>query len=206
MIKGISIPIAFEHTGRGNKYKEVEVYFSFTDIKNNEIDILEPGGISSKNIQALIKKSSSGNFDYLIPYTVKKIENYDAPHGIKYSIGLIDKNPTTATLFHRIGFFPCSENNLKTILNVFDSPDFYLGVKNDKLYLYIKNSSEYVEIPSQNYSPSCWRGFAHPSITLDGEGTPMDYTKLNWAHILNEIIQAYHEKTSKIESNKAIKQ
>jgi hypothetical protein len=187
--KGISIPIAFNTTYRKKTYDEVEVYFSFTPIKSGGVDLLEPGKVLSKKINCFLNKNRAGSFEFLIPYKVTEIKHYEAPHGMKYHIGLVDENPTTATLSDRVGMIACNKNNLNTFLDAFYNPDFYIAVRDNKLFLRIKSEKGYVEIPSQDYSPNCWRGFAHPSITLEGSESPMDYNKLDWSKILSEICQ-----------------
>jgi hypothetical protein len=186
-IKGISIPIAFNYAYRGQQYGEVEVYFSFNPIKSGEVDLLEPGKVLSKKINNFLNKNIVGSFEFLIPYKVTEIKSYEAPHELRFNISLVDKNPSTATLNNRIGMIPCNENNLATFLDAFPNHDFYIAIRDNRIFLRIKSGERYVEIPSQNYSPSCWMGFAHPAITLEGVGSPMDYKKLDWEKILNDI-------------------
>jgi hypothetical protein len=87
---------------------------------------------------------------------------------MRFNISFVDKNPSTANLSKIIGMIPCNENNLATFLDAFPNHDFYIAIRGNRIFLIIKSRERYVEIPSQNYSPSCWRGFAHPAITLEG--------------------------------------
>lgn len=185
--KGISMPIAFGYDFRGHKYGEIEVYFSFDPISFEEIDLIEPGKFTSKKmLNYFLNKNSAGKFDYLIPYKITPSENYEAPWGMRFAIGLLDRNPTTSTMLNRIGLVTCQENNLDVFLGAF-SPDFYLCVKNNRLFIRIKCGEKYNEIPSQEYSPNCWPGFAHPSILIEGQGTPHDYKDFDWKKIYEEI-------------------
>jgi len=164
------------------------VYFSLKPVKFEDVDLLEPGeALSKKMINYFINKNMAGSFEFLIPYKITKPGSYEAPHGMRYCVGLVDENPTTATLLSRVGMLPCGKNNLDTFLHAFSNPDFYIVIRDNKLFLRIKSGDRYKEIPSQDYSPNCWGGFAHPTITIKGDGTPMDYEKLDWSKILSEI-------------------
>jgi len=192
MFKGISIPIAFfYHYGKQQKYAEVMVYFSIKPIEKTAIDIFSPGEYQLKKSEKLIKKLYPTTFDCLVPFKVSKDKKYEAPNDMKFVIGTDDKNPTTATLLNKISMLPCSSNNLGVLLETFSYPDFYIGIKENKLFLYIKHSDkEYREIPSQPYSHNCWPGFAHSSITLNqtnGASHIHRYTDIDWIKISNEI-------------------
>lgn len=187
-MKGIAIPIGFEYTYRGRRYGEIELYFSFSPITADQVDLLEPGKSHEKKIKQLLEKGKQGSFDYLFPLPPVKIEKYSASEGMRYSIIVLHKNPTTATWQEMIEFYPCKENNLNTTLKLFNYPDFYLSQKDGHFQLLIRGENgDYTAIPAQKYCPRCWPGFAHPAITVQGNQVSK-FSKINWQECLKKIL------------------
>lgn len=117
-VKGIAMPVAFEYTYRGKKHGEVELYFSNKALRVSEIDLLEPGAAQNKNIDNFFKYSEFGKVQCLVPLELKYVGNYEAPHGVRFGIGILSGNPTTATMLERISFLPCSATHAEIIINI----------------------------------------------------------------------------------------
>lgn len=166
-MNGIAFPIGFLYNYRGTRYSEIELYFSFQAIRIEDIDLLEPGRSFARETRHLIKRGLQGDFDFLIPQEPHDIVKYEAPWNMRFSIGTIDKNPTTATMLNRIALYPCKENNLNTTLKLLGSPPFYFSQTDGTFFLHIRSRNDrFVKVPSQHYCPRCWQGFAHPAITM----------------------------------------
>jgi len=190
-MNGIAIPIAFDYNYRGQHYGEINLYFSFEDTSIMDIDILSPGRAFSKEINHLTQRGTQGEFDYLIPISQEDIDKYSAPPGRKHAIRIVNSNPTTATYFQRVELLPCKENNLNTMVKLAGFPDFYISFLEGVFNLWIKNENgEYVAIPAQNYSPTCFHDFAHSVITLKGKSsvTPIyNISEIDWNKVLEEL-------------------
>lgn len=185
-MKGIAFPIGFKYLFRGRKYGEVELYFSQEPMCVEEVDLLEPGEGYSKNIQYMIKRGVQGDFDCLLPLEAIEVGNYDAPSGMRFPIGVSNNNPTTATMLDRVELFPCKSNNLSTMLKLLNDPPFYLSHSEGGFRLHINVGGKYAEIPCQSYSPRCWSGFAHPSITkvgASGNKSLSKFSDLDWEEV-----------------------
>ncbi|MFV3306054.1 hypothetical protein ACNFBT_12310 [Pseudomonas sp. NY15181] len=194
MIKGIALPIAF-YRQRGEKllYKEIQIYFSFEPIPIEIRDTPFNGDLDKKLLSEMINKSYPKGFDFLVPYKITKGHSYEATHGVRRKISILDLNPTTATLRNHIGLMPCSHNNLPPLLEAFGHPDFFLESDTNSMKINIKSGDQYFSVPSQNYSPNCWAEFAHPSITLEGGSQPMNYEEINWSQAFIEMARYSHE-------------
>ncbi|WED22821.1 hypothetical protein L3Q72_05360 [Vibrio sp. JC009] len=187
MIKGIALPIAFNCNFRGERYKEVNLYFSFVPIDYKEIDIINVDRTKSRDVK-LLKGNLYQEYHYLLPYKTKSTSGYEAPPGKRFNIGLIDKNPTTATLFNKIALMPCLSRNLEPLLELTGYPDFYIGLEYDRFFLYIKrNMGEYTMVPAQDESISCWNEYAHPHISYHGENNPETYESINWEEVIKDL-------------------
>ena len=186
---GISLPIAFYYNYRGRQYREMDVYFSYVPVSRGQCDLLEHGTHRSKGLEHLLKRGS-GIFDALVPYKAEKIDRSESVFGSyssqRRSIGCVDANPTTATISHRQGMMPCTKNNLDTLLGCF-APDYYLCIRDEKLFLRILVDSTYREIPSQPYSHRCSLGFGHKVIRIDGQGLARSFEELNWPELYKDM-------------------
>lgn len=190
MRQGICIPIGFYCQYRGRKYKEVNLYFSNVPIKFEEdMNMLHPDKTKDADVQHL-KNKISQNYDFLLPYKVFPAGGFEIKAGKKYSIGSIDDNPTTATLFSKIALMPCLKNNFQTMIELLEEPPFYIGKREDSFYLYIKGSHEgYVEIPQQKQAIATWDDVAHSQITFNKGGCPDKYENIDWQTLLDELRQ-----------------
>ena len=215
---GIAIPIGFRYRYRGVRYAEVETYFSFRPVAWGERDLVDAGR-SYNDERRLFLKYGTCHFDCLIPMGPKDAYSYDmeamlilSPDAWKNHketiIDTYNENPATATGRERIGFYPCTKNNLHTTLDLFSQPDFFVTKEPDyelALHIWDETSKSYVSIPSQEYCPSCMTDenwypslhkqmtqstgtFDHRAITVDHLGFTRVYSDLNWESVARALL------------------
>ncbi len=193
-IQGIALPISFLYDYRGRKYGETQLYFSFVELGLEQVDLLEPGRKYTKETKQLLQYGVQGAFDCLIPMPIEEIPSYSQSGGMRYGVELVNDNPTTACLNNKIDLLPCKQNNLEYLLELHQYLPFYLSQVEGRFSLHIKDASGgYIDVPSQEYSPQCYHGFAHPTITLETGGAvrPVhQYADLDWAEILAMLFES----------------
>lgn len=192
-IQGIALPISFLYDYRGRKPGETQLYFSFVELGSEQVDLLELGQKYPKETKQLLQYGVQGTFDCLIPMPVEEIARYSQSSGMRFGIELVNDNPTTACLNNKIGLFPCKQSNLEYLLELHEYPPFYLSQVEGRFSLHIKDAKgRYLEVPSQEYSPQCYHGFGHPTITLaygDSVKPVHQYSDLDWPEIVAGLLE-----------------
>ena len=156
----------------------LELFFSHLPIKvPDDIDLLEPGNVFVKEMRLYRQHNIHGEHQYLVPVHQEKIEQYEAPHNMRFLFNQIGTDPTTAAYREALQLIPCARHNLDLFLAKLQTLPFFIEILSEQpwleafderyFWLYVRAmDNQYHRIPCQRYSPHCWHGFAHPVVTL----------------------------------------
>lgn len=181
---GVTIPVAYAPLQGTKRYAQIEAYFSFTPLRIEQRDLVDRGTPLPKSFAKLFG-ADKRTARYLVPYQREEILPYDASRGVKYGIDLINGTPTTATLREKMGFLTVVDSALAPALSLTDHPNFYLGLDQDGLALWLRAEKTYQRVPAQPFAPTSWHEFAHHVITPDSTPVPEKFSDIRWKDILS---------------------
>jgi hypothetical protein len=146
----------------------MELFFSPHAVTVDNVDLLEPGKEWTKERVLYQKHNLHGEHQFLVPATVNAIEpdRYIWATKDRFSFGLVNGSPTTATGTETLQLVPCDQLNLDLFLDKLQSQPFYIEVIDADFALHVKDMQGlYRKLACQNYTPRCWHGSRHAVIT-----------------------------------------
>lgn len=167
----------------------MELYFAPHPVGPDDIDLAEPGRQWTKERALYQKHNIHGEHQFLIPASVREIESdrYVWHTKDRFSFGLVNGSPTTATGTETLQLIPCDQMNLEFFLDKLQSQPFYIEFAGTNFALHVKdNAGRYRRLVCQDYSPRCWHGSRHAVITTQRKNTYRPILRLDtipWTEI-----------------------